>query len=134
MSSYNRMIKELSELVQSEHCEGCSDETCDIRACFDTGYSLWAIYLLDSAGAGGDRFENLMGKLTAQYGVRFERAAERERAAFIEATPYIVCDTCNAHTWLTPYVDADYYADPDAACANCGGEIHREVTANEKVS
>lgn len=124
MSSYNRLINELSELVQSEHCEGCCDDTCDVNASFDSGYSLWAIYLFDSSGAASERFDLLMFRLISQHGKRFERAAERERAAFVAATPHIACVTCNAVTWLTEYVDADYYAEPDAACASCGGSIN----------
>ena len=137
MSSYNRMINELSELVQSEHCEGCGDDTCDIRACYDSGYALWAIYLLDSSGAYCDRFDHLIDKLRAQHGGRFERAAERERAEFVARTSSITCAECNAVTWLTEYVDAEYYAAPDARCAACMGFIYGDSAQgdqDEKVS
>lgn len=131
MSSYNRMIDELTDMVQHEHCEGCCDETCDLNASYDSGYSLWAITLFAGSGAASDEFEATYARLVSQYGKRFARAAERERADFCATVGSIECMSCGSYTWLTDYVDAEYYKDPGACCANCGGPIHGKVVENE---
>lgn len=127
MSSYNRILSELTDLVQSEHCEACCEDHCDINASFDTGHFLWAINMFESCGAAGDRFTLLFARLIAQYGKRFERAAERERVHFCDTVPYITCEHCNAVTWITPYTDATYYTDYGAQCGSCLGPLPVEV-------
>lgn len=97
---YKRLIETLESLVESEHMCGCDQSTCDIKAAWDHGSSLWAIQLFRWSGAGSDEFYNLVKKLPK----RFENDAEIERRVFVEEVEYAECPHCNAVVWDPQWV------------------------------
>lgn len=117
MSSYNRMVEKLERLLEDEHAFMCHDLTCDIKATFEHGCTLWAMHLYAGTGAASGEFDAVYAKLQAQYGKRFDAAAERERVRFCDEVESIVCDNCNAHTYvIDTYTRAEYNNTP---CDNC---------------
>ena len=117
MSSYNRMTQKLERLLEDEHVFMCHDLTCDIKATFEHGCTLWAMHTYHNCGAASDEFSATYGKLIEQYGKRFMAAAERERVRFCAEVESITCDDCNAITWVPDmYTRAEYNNTP---CDNC---------------
>jgi hypothetical protein len=92
---YQKMTEALADLVNTDHCCGCDQDSCDISAAYSHGFSLWAIYLFDSSGAASDEFKSIFRKLPK----RFDKDAELERKEFINSVAHDACPECNAVIW-----------------------------------
>lgn len=125
MSSYNRMVEKLERLLEYEHVDGCNDSTCDINATYTHGATLWALHLYHNCGGASEAFDAVYVKLIAQYGKRFDAAAERERAAFVREVDSITCSECSAITWVPGgYTVQDFIG---LRCDSCAALLKDEV-------
>lgn len=94
-AKYRALTDRLDELVNEEHTCGCGQDSCDINAAYEHGFTMWATYLFDSSGAASNEFRKLFKKLPK----RFEADAERERRLFIQSVEHDECPHCNAVVW-----------------------------------
>lgn len=113
------IISKLSDLVQSDHCDGCDQNTCDVSVAMRLGYDRWAIEAFAGTGASSQEFDRLYSML----GPEFRRDAESDRKALCEEA-HVDCPHCNAVLWLPD--ECDYH------CDSCARDIPRPVSADEE--
>lgn len=121
--THEGILQKLIDLVYEEHASGCEGNTCDISTAFSQGYTVLAVELFSSSGAGSEEFYKQYKKFPQKL---MRKIASLECKKLVKL-PHEECPSCDAVVWC---IDSDRYE--TIFCGNCGKFFSRSQLTLKK--